>query len=238
MISYKLLPLFLIMMLFAGCHTLHAPLSKNKAYVQEIQANNTSFDPVKGEIKYTLPEDATVRIRIGLTNNGPLLHTLVDWENRIKGEHVEHWDHNDATGKISFNGRKDLMLLLSCLPADEAKRKAYHGIIKGFRKTPGVSVRFPDSTQNNDQGWPIVSGITSFRIGLDPKDKLYLSNTKYEVGIYIDFVFLMEDEEGTDPFTYKINTANINNGPHLITANVVGYDGDIGTRSVMVVVQN
>ena len=52
----------------------------------------TFINSKTGEIKYTLPEPASVRLRIGIRNGGPMLRTLLDWELREKGPHVEVWD--------------------------------------------------------------------------------------------------------------------------------------------------
>jgi len=214
------------------------PLEAAPAGGDEILATDISFDLETGQIKYTLPEDALVRVRIGLMDGGPLLHHVVDWEKRLKGPHVETWDRKDAAGKIDFTNRKDMMLVLGCLPLEEEKRKSYNGLIKGLRKAPQLNVVFPEAVGKTDDGWDIVRGIAPVRINLDEKDKDWLTGTKYEVGMYIDYVFLMEDEEGTNPFTYRLNTVNLNDGPHLITVNIVGYEGDMGTRSVLVYVKN
>ncbi|MCP3887886.1 MAG: hypothetical protein GY702_03295 [Desulfobulbaceae bacterium] len=56
----------------------------------------------EGGIAYVLPEDAMVRIRIGVSK-GPLLKTLVDWSPRRAGEHFEPWDGKDDSGVIQVS---------------------------------------------------------------------------------------------------------------------------------------
>ncbi len=55
-----------------------------------------------GGIAYSLPQDAMVRIRIGVSK-GPLLKTLVDWAPRRAGEHFEPWDGKDDSGVIQVS---------------------------------------------------------------------------------------------------------------------------------------
>ena len=125
------------------------------------------------------------------------------------------------------------MLVLACLPADEAGRKNSPADIKGFRKSPGLHISFPEST-TNDQGIPVISGTVPVRITLDEKDSDWLAKTRFEIGIYVDYIFLLEDEEGTNPFNYQLNTAGLNKGLHKITVNIIGYEGEVGTQTVLV----
>lgn len=205
---------------------------------QELLAGEISFDAQTGQIKYTLPEPALVRVRIGVRDGGALLRNLLDWEYRGAGAHVETWDKKDASGQVDLGAHQDLMLNLSCLPADPQKRRAYKGTIKGFRKAPRLKISFPAATKRAAQDVAVVSGVVPVRVAIDPEDNRWLVETKYEMGIFIDSVFLAEDEEGIDPYNYQLNTKGLNDGVHIITVNVVGYEGEVGTESVPVVISN
>jgi hypothetical protein len=225
-----------------------APLLGGKALPAappELLASDISFDNETGEIKYTLPEAALIRIRIGIKDGGALLRNLVDWEPRGAGPHTEVWDHKDAKGIVDFKSNLDLLLTLSCLPADPVKRGAYKGIIKGFRPAPKLRIVFPRSVPGpaalspDGQASPLVlTGVVPVRVLIDPEDNRWLVETKYELGLFIDNIFLAEDEEGVNPYTYTFNTKGLNDGPHIITANIVGYEGEVGTESVVVMVEN
>ena len=215
-----------------GCQT---PRGQNIA-AREILAVNLSFNLETGEIKYTLPEDALVRLRIGLKDGGPLLRNLVDWEKREKGEHEEIWDKKDEDGRVDFGNRTDFMVVLACLPLNAKERNLNSGTIKGFRKSPRLNIAFAEGTEKNDKGIPILQGVVPVRISLDEKDQ-WIIETKYEVGMYIDNIFLMEDEEGSNPFTYQLNTKGFNEGEHIITVNLIGYNGEIGTETILVQVK-
>lgn len=202
----------------------------------EILASDMSFDMYTGEIKYTLPEEALVRIRIGIKNGGAMLRTLLDWEHRSAGPHTEIWDKKDATGKVDFSAHENLMLVLSCLPPDPARQRQQTNI-KGLRHSPRLRVSFPGAPENA-QNQAVLSGIVPMRVTIDPEDAKWLTETKYELGVFIDNVFLAEDEEGVNPYTYQFNTKGLNNGTHTITANILGYEGEIGTESVVVEIKN
>lgn len=202
---------------------------------REIYATNISFDIETGKIAYTLPEAALVRIRIGIAEGGPLLRNLLDWQERGPGEHVEVWDGKDSTGQLDLGNRKDLMMVLMCIPKDSQEPRP---VFNGFKKSPQFYISFPDSTSRDDHGIPIVSGVTLVRIRLDEKDKTWLAEARYELKMFIDQVFFIEDEEGMNPFTYKLDTKMLNNGVHTITINLAVYDGEIGVENVLVAIKN
>lgn len=205
---------------------------------QEIIATDVAFDLAKGEIRYTLPKDALVRLRIGISNGGALLRTLIDWEPRTAGPHVETWDKKDDTGKVSFIDREDIMAVLASLPLDETERAQYKGNIRGFRKSPRFEVTFPDSQNQSTAGEPILKGKAAIRAALDAEDKLWLTETRYEEVLFLDEVYLTEWESGVDPFNYQLDTAHLNNGFHTLTVNLASFAGDIATKSYRILVNN
>ncbi len=235
--------LAILSVLLIGCESVkikkehgQLPKQEEKSYSvsfgqEEILATDMSFDVKTGEIKYTLPQEAIVRIRIGLRDGGPLLLALLDWEIRSAGPHVEVWDKRDRTGQVIFGERGDYMVVVSCKPISAQGKK-------GVRKSPDLRITFPESHEATAEGTPILKGTSPVRIILPEEEKKWFNETKYELGIYIDTVFLMEDEEGTDPFTYQLNTENFSEGVHTLTINLVGYEGEVGTKSVLIFVKN
>ena len=246
----KLLSLIALLILTAtGCRTTHPtcripvsqlppPPAVANLLPGEVLAQDLSFDAATGALSYSLPEPAVVRIRIGLRDGGPMLRTLADWEEQSKGPHTMAWDKKDATGQVDFSFRNDFMAVVACLALDSHARARYDGPIKGFRKSPDPVITFPESLPHKESGAPLVKGIVPVRITVADKDQQWLSESKYEISIFVDTVFLMEDEEGTSPFTYRIDTRGLGNGLHSMTVNFVGYTGEIGTASVIFYVQN
>lgn len=232
--------LVVLVLLTAGCRTTHpacaippSPSASHKVPAcplpGEVLAQDLSFDAVTGTIQYTLPEPALVRIRIGLRDGGPLVNTLVDWEEQQQGRHTLVWDKKDASGLVDLSFRNDFMAVVSCLSLDARRRTRYDGPVRGFRKSPDVIITFPEAPLNN--GVPVVNGFALLRIQVAEKDKQWLSESKFEVSVFVDTIFLMEDEEGTSPFNYRINTGGLADGVHSITVNLIGYNGEIGTAS-------
>ena len=239
--------LILIAISVAGCQSLHQESAAHKAPSQqirdrgkprEVMASNITFDGKTGEIRYTLPEAALVRLRIGMQNGGPFLRNLLDWEERSKGEHVEVWDKKDVSGKIEFSGKGNYLLVLSCIPVEEKEWPRDSKTTKGFRKAPKFKISFPESSGEVREDVAIVKGDAPVRISLDPDDQKWLTETKYEVALYIDYTFLLEDEEGSNPFTYRLKTENLNDGPHTITVNIATFEGEAATQSAIVMVKN
>ncbi len=218
--------------LFLGvCGSTAYPAESGYQY-PEIVPTDVSFDSQTGEIKYSLPEDALVRLRIGIAKGGPLLRNLLDWEPRKAGSHTEQWDFTDSSGLVSFGKRPDYMLIIACLPTDENKRQSYDSPIRGYRKVPRFEVEFPDADMDN--GMAQISGNTDVpvRIMIDARDIKWLNESQFEIGMYLDNTFLMEDEQGVNPFNYELNAKGLSKGRHTLTVNVVGYEGEIGTVSI------
>ena len=227
---------------FSGCQTPQSltcaipdKSTNHSIEPKEILATDISFDSSTGEIKYTLPEPALVRIRIGITQGGALLRHLLDWDYRDAGAHVEVWDMKDETGTVNFTGRTDLMLVLSCRAVGSGPKDVIS--MSGLRKAPRVDVGFPKSTETTEDGIVVIRDIMPVRVTLDKEDQKWITETKFEVGLFIDNVFLMEDEEGANPFTYQLNTRGLNEGIHTITVNIVGYQGEVGTKSVLMYIK-
>ncbi len=225
MISFFLLPS--MMMVLVSCRSLP---KKDVGHCgclvfHEIAAQEMSVNQAKGEIKYSLPQYGTVRIRAGI-KNGPLLVNIVDWQERAKGQHIEHWDWKDNNSGIDLSMRREVSFVIDAMTSVT------------FHQAPGVHFSFPESAQKDRDGHQIISGIAPIRVNLDPKDKGWLQADKYEIVMFIDGVFLLKEEEGIDPFTYRLDTTHISNGPHLITVNVMAYHGEIGVRNQIVTVSN
>lgn len=102
---------------------------------------------------------------------------------------------------------------------------------------PRFTVAFPNCKGANEESTPSVSGITQIRIELDKHDAQYLINRRFEIILYVDGIFIFEMEEGSAPFTYNWNTRGLTKGSHILTANLMSYDGHIGTESRRVLVE-
>ena len=131
---------------FSGCGSITDPDSSRPVPVVpktesepasgSILASDIRFYPTTGDIHYTLPEPALVRIRIGIPDGGPLLRTLIDWERRDAGPHVEIWDGKDSSRQVDFRVYNNVAIALFCLPIDVKSPKTCASTIRGHRKSP------------------------------------------------------------------------------------------------------
>ncbi len=74
----------------------------------DVRATEVAWDSDDKIIRYQLPEPARVNIRVGLQNNGPLLHTVIDWVARAAGPQQESWDGFDASGVLDLSDHPKL----------------------------------------------------------------------------------------------------------------------------------
>lgn len=238
----RILTAVILMLAFSasGCHTApvkarsqgksaEAPQPYRPQDHGEITATDVSFDASTGEVRYTLPQDAYVRLRAGIRQAGALLRHVVDWEWRPAGPHTEVWDKKDASGLIDFGDRDDYVVILNAKPV-----KAKDALIKA----PGLIIFFPDANERTDEGLPVTNGVVPLRILFDEKDRQTMADSKYEVALYVDLGFLMEDEVGTNPFNYLLDVSQFSEGRHVLTVNVIGYTGIMGTGTIQFYVKH
>jgi flagellar hook assembly protein FlgD len=69
---------------------------------EAVEVRDVKWDLKSGRINYYLSHAARVNVRVGLSNNGPLLRTLLDWVPRTAGPHSEPWDGMDESGVLSL----------------------------------------------------------------------------------------------------------------------------------------
>lgn len=224
--------LFGILFSFYGCHTVSEKSSINlegnhKVYrpqdYGELTPTNMSFNAHTGEVRYTLSQPALVRLRVGIENAGALLCHMLDWDFRDTGTHVEKWDKKDSTGLIDFGNRNDYSVVLNARPVNNKH---------DLKLSPHLNIFFPDATEKTQQGIPIVNGLVPLRVLLNEQDRQVMADSKFEVALYVDLVFLMEDEVGTNPFNYILDASNFSDGQHILTVNLIGYSGLMGTGTI------
>ena len=84
----------------------------------------------------------------------------------------------------------------------------------------------------------LIRDVVTLRVSIKPEDVKWLTESKFEIGLYIDGIFLVEDEEGSNPYNYRLNTKMLNNGAHAITVNVTAYTGEMGSQSLLLETRN
>ncbi len=92
-----------------------------------------SFDREAGTIAYSLPSPARVLIRFGI-QGGPMLRTLVDWEPRVAGSILEHWDGWDEDRVIRLWGAKGFTALITYVTLPDATVITYGNTNETYRE--------------------------------------------------------------------------------------------------------
>jgi hypothetical protein len=82
----------------------------------------------------------------------------------------------------------------------------------------------------------VVRDEASFRVRVDdPQERARLINTRFEVMMFLDTVFLAEEEDGALPYNYRLDTRALPPGPHLLTVNLLSYDQRVGVQTVEII---
>lgn len=67
---------------------------------ETVAATDVRYLDASEQVAYRIDRDARVSVRSGITEGGPLLRTIVDWEPRLAGEQREPWDGLDPDGRV------------------------------------------------------------------------------------------------------------------------------------------
>jgi len=93
------------------------------------------------------------------------------------------------------------------------------------------------SDKQSPEGLPIIQGIVPLKVSIAPEDQYRVENSGYEIMLFIDTVFLFEDEAGFTPFTYLWDTQAVPEGEHLVTVNLLTYDHHCGVCTEKVIIK-
>jgi FlgD Ig-like domain len=91
--------------------------------------------------------------------------------------------------------------------------------------------------QDKEGRW-IVSGKLPLKADVADAQRQRVIERRFEASFYIDGVFSHENELGYVPLTWTWDSSQVNNGEHFITLNIRGYEGNFGTATVKVMVEN
>lgn len=91
--------------------------------------------------------------------------------------------------------------------------------------------------QDTDGRW-VVSGRIPLRADIADAQRQLAIERRFEAVFYVDGVFSHENELGYLPLTWTWDSSQVNNGEHFLTLNIRGYEGNFGTASVRVLVDN
>ncbi len=89
-------------------------------------------------------------------------------------------------------------------------------------------------------GKPLAAGAAvpdDVRVSVDlhPEDRWLMQEQLYEVAFFVNGDFVSEEENGYVPIGWIWSTAALKPGQHLLTINLTGFTGRVGTKTISVV---
>ncbi len=210
------------------------------------------FDKKAKTITYTLTAPAHVRIRLGV-NEGPMYTTLLNWENREIGTHVEHYtgfDGDNTVFTLHFYTADDAdtygLDLYEILPQPEqvivgkalpaARLNQMHKTHRReFCHDLNAQTRFDSVRVKN--GTAMIRRKIPLVIDLDKDDKLWFTRERFQVHIFLDDVLVHQDLDGYVPYVWNFDPKGINSGQHTIIVNLSGFADHIATAVLPVIIE-
>lgn len=105
-----------------------------------------------------------------------------------------------------------------------------------MNKGPAVSIELLGDLKQSDTGFPIIDGQVDIQVSMDDDSKQFMQESRYEIGFFVDHVFLSEEEQGYVPLTWRWKPNHLDPGKHILTVNVNGFRGQVGVSSLEFVV--
>ena len=206
-------------------------------------------------VKFQLPSPSRIRVRFGL-NDGPMVGTPIDFEALGAGTQSVSFEGIMAPGWGDFWEHPDRHVWVTAyrLPSNAVIVKAGEGLVDRPRlrlpavsgnvdvlthaehapslcKDPEVSARLSGVKVFDDEGLPVVSEVVDLVIDVpDPANRAQFESARFEVMIFLDDYFLMEDEDSVLPFHYRFDVSRFPSGVHSFLVNVSGYSHHTGIR--------
>ncbi len=97
---------------------------------------------------------------------------------------------------------------------------------------PRVSLQFEHEPEKNRVGLPIVEDKVRFKIDVPAEDKWILDSSFYETGLYINYQFQSEEEQGFVPMIWEYDASGLDEGRHIATVQLFGFGGFISSSTV------
>ncbi|MFA0809724.1 FlgD immunoglobulin-like domain containing protein [Microbulbifer epialgicus] len=147
-----------------------------------------------------------------------------------------------------FAGSKPQQVTFADLPADNQREKAkqrprskrmYHHADQPLESRGDLetSLTLGVEAERDSEGRWLVSSKVPLRLDVAQKDRERLLAQRFEPVFYVDGIFAFENEVGFLPMTWQWDSRHVSEGEHFITVNVRGYEGNFGTATLKVWVQ-
>jgi hypothetical protein len=223
-----------------------------------IQVRESALDPEKRTISYILPRAASVRLRAGF-REGLYLQPIISGEPQPAGQHSVAWDGSGQAGlftNLYQHPSVHVSILAVSLPAnilvaqDHANSWSTNQSVQNLSPVPPrlADLAAPPWLNMGEEKQPSFLIADDYTLNLDIQEnptaraveirtdcisanRSRLFNKRFELMLFLDATFLVEDERSQLPFSYRMSTHGLSPGRHIFTANVIDSDSSVGTVS-------
>jgi hypothetical protein len=94
-----------------------------------------------------------------------------------------------------------------------------------------VSISFPELDKGHVSDVPVVRDRVMVRIDVPDAEREVIAGRQYEVILFANTTYFAEEERGYIPFNFPWELKQLPPGEHVLSVNVVTFDGQIGIAS-------
>lgn len=96
-------------------------------------------------------------------------------------------------------------------------------------RDPRLKVDLAEDFPRDEAGLPLVADRLTLRIDAPSEaERAIAENLRFEVILYIDGQFLLEDEDSLLPFHYPLDVSRFSEGEHTILVNLANFQDHVG----------
>lgn len=223
----------------------------------EIMPNIPFVIAKSNQISIRINKPSRILARAGITE-GPLLRTLSSWQPYLSGRVDLDWDGRDSSGKIDIANMQNFNVFVTgyALPDGAIMIKSasgtYSNYCKRIKHLPDLRKLRSNYIANYQRlseiyisGQCLLSdpvptldfkisdrGYAHAKVTIPEEYMSLVQQDMYEVAIFINNKFVEEREQGFMPFYWEKDLSHLRKGSrHLVTVNIAGFKGNIGTVS-------
>ena len=199
-------------------------------------------DRRSNSVSWRQPGAGLVKVVAG-TASGMIFSEIAPWTLYSGGANRVDWSFTDSTGAGGQFRSSTLLrtyvlfvpiptrdLVIGPIPWNEVRSLFSK---EEIAQIPDLSVEFDLKIAGLDpRAEPIsVKQGTPIRVALAPETARILEQRRYEILVYLDGEFVHEESQGITPYRYILPHVAGARGQHILTVNVLDYDGNIGAQS-------
>ncbi len=196
-------------------------------------------------VNWSVGQPAISRVSVG-TSSGMFVRRLTDWKYTAGNSALTPWDFWDEQNVANYRGHAALNVFVQYFPLEKG------WLVVGtpqFEKNDELlaesmgqaipsdeidfSVEFLIEKPNEQV--VIISSGDALRVTLSKDSERILERRRFEILVYLDGEFIHEESQGVTPYTYLIPEIDWADGEHVLTVNILDYEGNFSSRSKRVV---